>query len=304
MTFMNLPYIDKIEKIGNEFEYIIQGIPYDNLVGNKPGARFGPQIIREAYGIEGYNTELGVSLNKIKGGDIGNLDIVIENVDDLFEKITKRIYQLLEKNVIPIILGGDHSIALAELRAYAMKYGSVAMIHFDAHTDTWPTQYGEGYHDHGSSFYEAILEGILDTEHSIQIGLRGSLAFESDLDFAIASGMTLITAQELLLKGNEECAKKIQSIVGDRPVFITFDIDFLDPVYAPGTGTPEQGGISTWQTLELIRNSLLKLNIVGFDLVEVSSVCDAGEITGLVANRIIREFISILAYQKVYLGRI
>jgi agmatinase len=199
----------------------------------------------------------------------------------------------MAKGIIPIGIGGDHSITLASLRAAAKVYGPVAVIHFDSHTDTWDTYYGEKYW-HGSPFVRAHEEGLLQPEKVFQIGIRGTLNHPGDFDSATDLGYNVITTRELRVRGMADVVRQVKEMVGDTPVFLTFDIDFVDPAFAPGTGTPEVGGYSSSETLEIIR-ALDGLNFIGFDVVEVLPAYDHADVTALLAATLIHEFGSLVA---------
>lgn len=193
-------------------------------------------------------------------------------------------------------MGGDHAITLGELRAVAKKYGPVGLIHFDSHSDLCDEVFGEKY-NHGTPFRRAIEEGLIDPSHSIQIGMRGSLYDPNEHKMAADLGMLLIPAHKVRQMGIDKVMEMALERVGDKPVFLTFDIDFVDPAYAPGTGTPEVGGFTSYETLEMVR-SLKTVNFVGFDIVEVLPAYDSSEITAYLAANIVFEFLSILALQK------
>jgi agmatinase len=203
------------------------------------------------------------------------------------------IHELMSKGVIPIGLGGDHSITLASLRAAAKVYGPVAMIHFDSHTDTWDTYYEEKYW-HGSPFIRAHEEGLLQEDKVFQIGIRGTLNHSGDLQASLDLGYRLITTGELSNRGFEDVLKEIRKTIGNTPCFLTFDIDFVDPSFAPGTGTPEIGGFSSYDTLKMIR-SLTEFNFIGYDVVEVLPSYDPSQITSLLAATLVHEFASLAA---------
>lgn len=299
-TFLNLPYA----KVLDDIDFAIAGVPFDTLVTFRPGTRFGPDAIRNAYGMQLYSDAFDITLfDHIKGVDYGDVEIqngFAGHTDASTENIKNMVKEIASAGVIPIMVGGDHSIAFPELLGYKEAIGKVAILHFDSHSDT-------GYHemspeaprDHGTPFKDAIENDCILTEHSVQIGMRG-LTGELSKDYAYAknAGMTVIPACELHETGIKEAAKKIREILGDAPVFVTFDIDFLDPVYAPGTGTPEGGGFSSWEALELLRYSLIDKNFIGFDLVEVNPQYDSGDKTAQAGKRIIFEYLTLLACRK------
>ncbi len=204
--------------------------------------------------------------------------------------------EILKNDVIPISLGGDHSITLAELRSIAKKHGPVSLIHFDSHADINDLVFGQKY-NHGTPFRRAIEENLIDPHKSIQIGMRGSLYDPDEFKKAAELGLKLIPAHKVREMGFEKLNEEILNRVGNNKTFLTFDIDFVDPAYAPGTGTPEVGGFTSYETLTMIR-ALSNVNYVGFDIVEVAPCYDSSEITSYLAANIAFEFISILALKK------
>ncbi|HJA66563.1 MAG TPA: agmatinase [Candidatus Mediterraneibacter cottocaccae] len=299
-TFLDLPYA-KDAKILEEIDFAIAGVPFDTLVTFRPGCRFGPDAIRNAYGAQLYSDAFGLTLfDHIQGIDYGDIPVQCGFPEPSAENITNTVKEMAGAGIIPVLVGGDHSIAFPELLGYKEVIGKVAILHFDSHSDT-------GYHemapdaprDHGTPFKDAIENDCILTDHSVQIGMRGLTgAVAKDYSFARGSGMTVITAEALHKMDIYTAAEKIRGILGDAPVFVSFDIDFLDPVYAPGTGTPEGGGFSTWEALELLRCCLIGKNFIGFDLVEVNPQYDSGDKTAIAGKRLIYEFLTLLACRK------
>ena len=206
------------------------------------------------------------------------------------------MYPIVDAGVIPISLGGDHGITLPELRAVSRKQGPVALLHFDSHSDTEDEYFGKP-HNHGTPFRRAVEENLILPHKSIQLGLRGSIYSPDHLNTPRQLGFEIVTAEEIHEMGVVSVINKIRTRIGNAKVFLTFDIDFVDPAYAPGTGTPEIGGFTSRETLQIVRG-VKDLNFVGFDLVEVLPAYDPSQITALLAANIIYEFISIIAYQK------
>ena len=279
---------------------VIYGMPYDCATSNRPGTRFAPREIRKCWGFSNYDIEFQFNAREnFTGIDYGDFDIPYQNVHETMLAVTSQLDQILsETDGVTIGVGGDHALTFAELRSMKKKYGPMAFIHFDSHTDTWDAPDGDGncLITHGPPFRLAINNGSLDAAHGIQIGLRSG--GKTDHDFALSHGMKIIKAQELHKISLESAAQRIRDTVGDCPVFVTFDIDFIDPAYAPGTGTPIAGGFTTAEALKLLRLALPGLNIKGFDLVEVAPQYDTGNITTLAGARIISEFLSIASYNK------
>jgi agmatinase len=263
----------------------IVGVPYDFGTSNRPGTRFGPDAIRSAsrmladgdHPIHRVDPKLVLDI-----ADVGNVDIEFGDIQVSLAKIEQQIHRLAH----PISLGGDHSIALPILRALAQRYdrdGPLGVVHFDAHMDTWPGP----YFGHGNPFYHAINEGLIDPNRMIQIGIRSPIEKEV-YDWTIAKGVTVITGRE------SDAVERIKQVVGDGLAYLTLDIDCLDPSCAPGTGTPEIGGLETWRVQQILRG-LTGLNFVGMDMVEVSPPYDVAEITALAAATFVWEYLALLA---------
>ena len=293
-TFMRLPHVQTTADI----DFAVVGIPFDTGASYKSGARFGPTAIREASSlIRNYNMTLDVNIfEHLSGVDYGDVTVKPGFIHETYAEIEKGLQPLFDAGVVPICLGGDHSITLGELRAAAKKHGPVALVHFDSHLDTWDDYWGMKY-THGTPFRRACEEGLIDTKHSIQVGIRGSQYGPEDVQGSIDLGFEVITANELHRIGIAECIKRIQKRTGDAKVFLTFDIDFVDPSMAPGTGTIEIGGFTGYESLTLVQG-LKDTNIIGMDLVEVLPVIDPAGMTAFMAASLVYEVISILAVQK------
>jgi len=294
-NFMRLPKVTDLKG----YDFVVVGIPFDTGCSYRTGARFGPSAIRQISSmIKPNNAIFEVNiLNELTGGDYGDISIVPGYILKTYENIEIELSQIIQSNVIPISLGGDHSITLAELRSIAKKHGKVSLIHFDSHADINDLVFGEKY-NHGTVFRRAIEEGLIDPHKSIQIGMRGSLYDPDEFKKSALLGFKLIPTHKIREMGLESVTKEILDRVGDNKTFLTFDIDFVDPAYAPGTGTPEVGGFTSYEALSLIR-SLSHVNFVGFDIVEVAPCYDNAEITSYLAANIAFEFISMLAFKKV-----
>jgi agmatinase len=263
-TFMRLPYVTDL----NGVDFAIVGVPFDTGGTFRVGARFGPEGIRsQSMLLRPYNPALKVPIFDICSGvDYGDLPITPGYLPESHDQIKAGAAAVFASGVTPIFLGGDHSVSLPLLRAAAGKHGPVALIHFDSHSDLWPAYFG-GKDTHGTPFRRAYEEGLLDTTRSSQVGLRGPLYDESDATMTTEVGMQLITGPEMHEIGITETLRRVRTWVGDGPAYVTFDIDFVDPAYAPATGTPEVGGFTSAQCLQLVRG-LAGLNLIGFDLVE------------------------------------
>ncbi|PSL45860.1 agmatinase [Salsuginibacillus halophilus] len=293
-TFMRLEQIRTTEDV----DFVVVGNPFDTAVSNRIGARGGPQHVRNfSILLRPYNPDQGINIfDYCSGVDYGDFSIVPQNIHRTYDVVKEELSPILENDITPIILGGDHSVSLGHLRAFAEKYGPVSLVHFDSHSDTWDNYFGEKYM-HGTPFRRAVEEGLIDTEHSIQVGLRGPLYTPDDLTDPEDLGFEVITMRDARKLGQEEVLKRIHARAGDRPVFVSYDIDFVDPAFAPGTGTPEVAGPNSFEALEYVRG-LEGLNIKGFDLVEVLPEYDSGEITAALASSIAYEMITLVALHK------
>lgn len=296
-TFIRLPY----EKTLDGVDFAIVGVPFDALTTFRPGARFGPDAVRCAYGAPNYSDAFDITLfDHIQGVDYGDVPVQSGYVDWSFSNIRSTVQEIAAAGVIPIVVGGDHSIAYPELQGYRDAIGPVAILHFDSHSDTgYHEMPQEAPHDHGTPFLDAMREDCILTGNSVQLGMRGLTGpISKDYKNAVDAGMTVIPAAELHAAGIKQTALRIRDILGDAPVFVTFDVDFLDPVYAPGTGTPEGGGFSSWDALELLRYCLIGKNFIGFDIVEVNPQYDSGDKTAQSALRMVWEYLTLLACRK------
>ncbi|GAX88979.1 agmatinase [Effusibacillus lacus] len=293
-TFMRLPYQAEPEKK----DFVILGAPFDTAASYRTGARFGPEAIRR------ISTLLRPSniFHRIRpsdyldGVDGGDIMVIPGNTQQSHLNITSHVQAWVEQGAVPITLGGDHSVSLPQLRAIAAVHGPLSLVHFDAHGDTWDEYWGEKY-THGTPFRRAVEEGIIDPSRSIQIGMRGTVYDPNDIEEARDLGFQVITADEVREIGFEETIRQIHERVGKSKAFLTFDIDFLDPVYAPGTGTPEIAGFTSAEAQYMLRR-LTGLQFVGFDVVEVLPALDPSEVTALTAAAVAYEFISLLAVAR------
>jgi agmatinase len=294
-TFMRLPYDPSLQPR----DVVILGAPFDTAASFRPGARFGPEAIRRISTLlRPANVYHKVRpqdiLNVVDAGDImtvpGNTQVTHHN-------ITEHVKAWIEQGAIPIVLGGDHSISLPELRALSSVHGPLALLHFDAHGDTWDNYWGEKY-THGTPFRRAVEEGIIDPFRSVQIGMRGTCYLPNDYDEAREMGLTIYTADDMREIGLEETIRRAIEHVGDAKTFVSFDIDFLDPAFAPGTGTPEIAGFTSAEAQSMLRK-LVNVDVVGCDVVEVLPALDTAEVTALTAATIVFEYLSILSVKKL-----
>lgn len=290
-SFMRLPAQRENAKLA------ILGMPYDTAASFRVGARFAPQAIRQGSMLlfPYHPIHRVYPFEETNAIDIGDVPVIPHNIHRSYERMEQSVLELMQQGIVPIGLGGDHSITLASLRAAAKVFGPVALIQFDSHTDTWDTYYDEKYW-HGSPFIRAHEEGLVQPDKVFQVGIRGTLNHPGDLDSSTELGYRVVTAGDLRRRGTSDLVKEIKQVIGNTPCFLTFDIDFVDPAYAPGTGTPEVGGFTSFETLELVR-SLTGLKYIGFDVVEVLPSYDPTQITSLLAATLIHEFASHVALQ-------
>ena len=288
-TFMRLPHIsDPLE-----LDIALVGIPYDGGTTYRPGARFGPRQVRDqSVLIRPWNPALQVNpFAKHRIADYGDFTVNPLSIEDTFRRVEEHMEPLMKASTRCAVVGGDHSLSLPLLRSTAKKYGPVAVIQFDAHNDLWDEYFGCKL-SHGTSFRRAIEEGLIREHSFLQVGLRGQVYGEDDFDFARKHKVSMITAEEFHARGIKVFREHLDAFRG-KPVYITLDIDCVDPAYAPGTGTPQVGGFTSAQMLELLR-ALHGLKIVGCDLVEVSPPYDNGGITSLLAANLLYELLCVL----------
>ncbi len=293
-TYMRLPHSRTTQGI----DFAIVGVPWDGATSYRTGQRLGPDAIRKvSVTLRPYNLALDVQIfEHCSGVDYGDLPVIPGYIEDTYAKIEEELSPLVAAGVIPVLMGGDHSITLPELRAIAKTLGPVALVHFDSHTDTNDQYFGRPYY-HGSPFRRAVEENLLLPEHSIQIGMHGSVYTKDAYDDSKSLGFKVITMADIRKMGLPKLIESIRERVEQTRVFVTFDIDVVDPAFAPGTGTPEVGGLTSSEAIDLIRG-LNGLNFVGFDVVEVLPDYDVAELTALLAANIIYEFLSLIALNK------
>ncbi len=277
-------------KLLDDVDLAVVGIPYDLATSNRPGSRFGPRGVRAA------STQLAWTrlwpwdfdpFDRLHVVDCGDISFDYGRPQAIPQKIEESISAILDKEVVPLSIGGDHFISYPILKAMHARHGAISLIHFDAHSDTWQDE--EGRIDHGTMFYHAAQQGLVDVKHSVQLGMR---TYNKD-----THGFNVLDALWIHRHGVEKTIDKIKASVGGRPCYITFDIDFLDPSCAPGTGTPVCGGFSTLTAIELL-TGLAGLNVVGADVVEVAPAYDHAEITSLAGATIATHLIALVANNK------
>jgi guanidinopropionase len=286
-TFFRLPVVKDLNKL----DYCVCGIPWDGGTTNRPGARHGPREIRNASSlVRTYHpSSLKSPYDKFQIADIGDCPINPVDLQDSLIKVTNFYNKIVESKTIPLSIGGDHLVSLPILRALA-KDKPLGMFQFDSHSDTWDTYFGGFKYTHGTPFRRAIEEGLINPKKYVILGLRGGLYDPNDLKWAIDQGITIISTDRFYEIGIEETIKIIKDILEDTPTYFTFDIDGIDPTFAPGTGTPEVGGI-TVREAQLIIRYLNSLNFIGADVVEVSPPFDVNNMTSLVGATIAFEIL-------------
>ncbi|TLP75728.1 agmatinase [Nesterenkonia sphaerica] len=291
-TFARLPRRDQAPR----HDVAVVGVPFDSGVTFRPGARFGPGAIREASRLlRPYNPAGDVSpFASMQVVDAGDIDCTPFDISKALEQIQAGVGDLIRDNRRVLLLGGDHTIALGALRAIYEAHGPVALVHFDAHLDTWGP-YMDTPVTHGTPFRNAIEEGLLIKEHSAHVGIRGPLYGPEDLADDENLGFSIVHAREFHTEKFLDIMQRVRRRVGDAPVYISIDIDVLDPAHAPGTGTPEAGGLTSRELLELLRG-LKGINLVGADVVEVSPPYDHAAVTSVAASHCAYDLISLMAH--------
>jgi agmatinase len=287
-TFMRLPHVPR----ASDLDVALIGVPFDTGTTYRSGARFGARHVREQSSIiRPWNPVLKTNpFEKWRIADYGDLSINPLSIEDTFSRITTQLGQVLTHDTRPVCIGGDHSILLPILRAIHKHVGPVALVQFDAHNDTWGGYFGSP-HSHGTPVRRAVEEGLLVEGCVLQAGLRGQVYSEDDFTFGHEHGFHVLTCEELHRSGPGPVARVLKRFRG-KPVYFTLDIDVVDPAFAPGTGTPQVGGLSSAQILDLVR-CLRGQKLVGCDLVEVSPPYDRGEITSLLAANLLYEMLCL-----------
>ncbi len=291
-TFGRQPYSQEVAGA----DVAILGVPFDASVSYRSGTRFGPRAIREqSLLLWGYNNAQQVApFQSLKIVDFGDVDVVPVDIIATHQAIESTAHDILAVGCRLLTLGGEHSVSLPLLRAHAAKYGPLAVVHFDAHSDTWDEEYPGYKYSHGTPFRRAVEEGLIDTARYVQIGIRGPTGSANDYADALRCCARLITFDEAAARGVQDVLAEVRQLIGDKPLYVTLDIDAVDPAFAPGTGTPEVGGFSSHQMLQLVRG-LHGLNLIGCDLVEVAPPFDPSQITAILAANLAFEFLSLWA---------
>jgi agmatinase len=279
-----------VQRCDREAPFCVAGIPLDIGTTNRAGARFGPQAIRHASRmlVDGAHPQSWVEPGALPLADIGDFDIALGDLLASLSLIEKQAASLPHL----IALGGEHGVTLPLLRSLAKRTGPVALIHFDAHVDTWPESFGQPF-GHGSVFYHAIEENLVDPKRTIQVGIRSPVS-KKVYDWTTGRGVTILSALDVHERGPAAVADQVCSIAGNAPAYLSFDIDSLDPAFAPGTGTPEVGGLASWQAQAILRR-LGGVSFVGMDVVEVAPAYDVAEITALAAATVVWEYLALVS---------
>ena len=290
-TFARLPRIEDVPAA----DIAVVGVPYDSGVSYRPGARFGPEHVRASSRLlRPYNPAQDFAgWDAVQIADAGDIAPNPFDIPEAIDQVYQGLKELRSKAQRVLTIGGDHTIAYPSLKLMHELHGPVAVLHFDAHLDTWDTYFGQPY-THGTPFRRASEEGFIDKTASMHVGIRGPLYGKVDLEDDERLGFAIVTSEYVEEEGAAAAIKRIRDRVGDKPLYISVDIDILDPAHAPGTGTPEAGGLTSRELLRMLR-SLTDLNIVGCDIVEVSPSYDHAQITGIAAAHVSYELMTAMA---------
>jgi agmatinase len=295
-TFARFPHVpDDLQDV----DAAVIGVPFDTATTMRPGARFGPAGIRDASMLlRPWNTAQRVNVfDTLSIVDRGDIHVTPGNAEKTTQQIAEQLEPVIRNQVTPLVLGGDHSIVLGELRAHAAVHGPVGVVLLDAHADTWEDYYGERYF-HGTPFKRAYEEGVIDPHRSLLAGMRGSLYAASDLDEPREWGFEIVPCDELRTWSPEQYAQRVRQRIQDGPAYLSFDIDALDPAFAPGTGTPEVAGLLIHEAIAFLR-ALRGIHFAGYDIVEVAPAYDTqGQTTALAAANIGYELLTLTALAK------
>ena len=297
-SFMRLPHLNFDSPEIADLDIGLIGVPWDAGTTNRPGPRHGPRQMRDlSTMIRAMNGATGVKpFDLVNFADLGDVPINPADIQDSMERITTFYKSVMAQGITPMTVGGDHLTSLPVLRALAAD-GPLGMIHFDAHTDLFESYFGGYKYTHGTPFRRAIEEGLLDPKRVIMIGIRGTMYDGEDIEFGRANGVTIIQIEEFFERGIKDVMAQAREIAGDQPTYCSYDIDFVDPTFAPGTGTPEVGGPNSFQALQVVRE-LHDVNLIGMDLVEVSPPFDQSGATSWLGISIVFEMMCMLAQVK------
>jgi len=292
---MQLPYTKDLQGV----DVAVLGIPFDTGSPFRVGCRFGPSAVRAmSLMLRPINPYQNLNVfEECAIVDYGDADVVPGYLPESFERIEAALAPLVARRVIPIGIGGDHSIALPELRALGRRHGPLAVLHFDSHTDTWDTYFAGQRHSAGTAFRRGVEEGLIDAHASMQIGMRGSLFSSQDIEQSLALGYEVVSTDQMLDASVDTLARRILAKFRGRRVFLSFDLDVVDPAFAPGVQTPEAGGPSARDVLRLLR-SLRGLDLAGADVVEMNPNYDPGQISALLAATVVAEILALIAAHR------
>ena len=298
LTFAGMPYTQDAADLAG-VDVAVVGAPTDDLVSDRPGTRFGPRAIRAASCPPGPHLEAHVDwAERLQVVDFGDAPVVPADPAGTHASIERLVREIVEAGAMPIVLGGDHSISAPDVRAVAAAHGPVALVHFDTHTDTGTEVFGVEL-SHGTPMYRLVRDGCVDSARYVQIGLRGYWPGKAEFEWQREQGITSFFMHDVREQGIAALVDRTLETVGEGPVFLTVDVDVLDPAFAPGTGTPEPGGMTPGELLPAVRRIAEGLELVGVDVVEVIPTAPgSADITALVADRIVREGLTGLALRK------
>jgi agmatinase len=298
VSFGSAPYTQDKELLAG-FDVAIVGAPTDDLVSDRAGTRFGPRAIRAASCPPGPHLEAKIdAFAELRIVDYGDAPVLPADPASSHAAIKATVGEVLDAGLIPIVLGGDHSIAEPDVAACAERHGPVGLVHFDTHTDTGTTVFGVEV-SHGTPMYRLVRDGLVDPKRYVQIGLRGYWPGETEFAWQAEHGITSFFMHDVRDRGIDAVVEQTIAVVGDGPVFLTVDVDVLDPAFAPGTGTPEPGGMTSGDLLKAVRVLAERLDLVGADVVEViPTAVGSADVTALVAERIVREMLTGIALRR------
>ncbi len=293
-TFLRLP----VHEDPRDVDVMIVGAPFDGGTTFRPGARFGPRGVRTASALtRGHHPAHGLDLfDHLRCADGGDVTCIPMSTERTLANIEERVGEIADAHAVPVLVGGDHTITLAPLRALAKRYGPLGLVHFDAHSDTFGPAWGVDLH-HGTAFRKAAEEGLLRPGDVMQIGIRGPFTASDDLDFALRHGFRVVLVDQIK-KDIDAIVREIQALAGRGKFYLSFDLDALDPAYAPGTGTPVPGGLTSWEALTLVR-ATAGIDLVGADVVGISPDHDSSGIPTLLAATLLTEILAALAKTRV-----
>jgi agmatinase len=298
LSFGALPYTESADELVG-LDVVVVGAPTDDLVSDRPGTRFGPRAIRAASSATGPHLEAKVdAFAELKMADFGDAPVLPADAARSHAAIQATVTQVLDAQAIPIVLGGDHSIAEPDIRACALAHGPLGLVHFDTHTDTATEVFGLDV-SHGTPMYRLVEEGRVDPRRYVQIGLRGYWPGTAEFEWQAARGITSFFAHDVRELGIEQVVERALEVVGEGPAFLSIDVDVLDPAFAPGTGTPEPGGLTSAELLWAARTVAARAQLVSADVVEViPTAVGSADVTALVAERTVREVMTGIALRR------